>query len=305
MQKPDILYHASADTNITEFEPRNQTPRYEGEPNLIFATPHKQVAAMFLVPRGIPTEISKYGDIYAVFVNGTEEEFDSQDKGGAIYALPSDTFETDEKIGMGETEWVSTESVKPVSKDIYDTALQALEESNVQIYFLFDEVFTLVRNDPSHGLEIVQNQMNAEYDAAILADKNDTLTEWMVDYLNDNDRGRNISLAGGLAEAGQFHTHLIDYPIEKFKILMGPDHAFRYYEDPDKFNSRVEAMVESLKQGWKPVPFIVTDIWNDGLELNDGSHRAEALKRFGVETYSTVFYFKDQAALDDFVGSLS
>jgi hypothetical protein len=38
--------------------------------------------------------------------------------------------------------------------------------------------------------------MTNEYEEAILADKNGTLTEWLIDYLNDNNRGRNIPLAG-------------------------------------------------------------------------------------------------------------
>jgi len=146
--------------------------------------------------------------------------------------------------------------------------------------------------------------MTDEYEAAIEADKSDTLTEWLVTYLNDADRGRNIALAGGLAEAGKFHTNLIDYPIDQFKILMGPDRSFRYYEEPESFNKRVDAMVGSLKKGWKPVPFIASDIWNEGLELNDGAHRAEAMKRFGIKTYPTIFYFKDQVALDSFIKSL-
>jgi len=146
--------------------------------------------------------------------------------------------------------------------------------------------------------------MTDEYKQALLAEKNGTLTKWMVDYLKDKGRGRNVPLAEGLAAEGQFHTSLINYPIDDFYILMGPDHTFRYYEEPESFNTRVDAMVESLKMGWKPVPFIASDIWNDGLELNDGAHRAEALKRFGIKTYPAVFYFKDQAALDKFVESL-
>lgn len=146
--------------------------------------------------------------------------------------------------------------------------------------------------------------MTDEYEQAILADKNDLLTEWMVDYLNDQDRGRNVPLAKGLATEGQFHTKLIDYPIDNFYILMGPDHSFRYYEEPSSFNGRVDKMVESLEKGWKPVPFIASDIWNNGLELNDGSHRVAALKRIGVKTYPTVFYFKNQIALDAFLKSM-
>lgn len=145
--------------------------------------------------------------------------------------------------------------------------------------------------------------MNELYEAAIEADKNDSLTDWLISYLNES--GRNKDLADGLAEDGQFHTPLIDYPIDNLKILMGPSHAFRYYEEPEKFESRIEAMINSLKQGWKPVPFIASkDLWNEGLELNDGAHRAEALKRFGVKTYPTIIYFKNQLALEEFIRSL-
>lgn len=144
--------------------------------------------------------------------------------------------------------------------------------------------------------------MNELYDAAIVADQNGTLTEWMVAYLNSS--GRNTTLAEGLSADGQFSTGLIEYPIDTFKILMGPDHSFRYYEEPDSFNARINAMVESLRQGWKPVPFIASDLWNEGLELNDGAHRAEAMKRYGIKTYLTVFYFRNQIELDEFLNSL-
>ncbi len=156
MPRPAVLYHASTDRTITEFEPRNESPRYEGEPRLVFATPHEEVAAMFLVPKTISAEMGKYDDVYAVFVNGTEEELDAQDKGGAIYSLPTDTFETDQTIGMGATEWVSAQPVTPLSKTVYSSVRDALRENNVRVYFLSNEMFERVQSNPSHGLELVQ-----------------------------------------------------------------------------------------------------------------------------------------------------
>lgn len=145
--------------------------------------------------------------------------------------------------------------------------------------------------------------MNDLYDAAIEADKNGNITAWMIEYLKES--GRNPTLAQGLLADGQFHTSLIDYPIDELKILMGPDTSFRYYEELNEYEARIEAMLDSLRQGWKPVPLIATkDLWNEGLELNDGAHRAEALKRFGVTTYPTVFYFKDKVALNSFLRSI-
>lgn len=111
---------------------------------------------MFLVPKDIPVEISKYNDMFVVYVNGTEAEFAAKDKGGAVYELPSNTFETDKTIGMGTTEWVSSQPVKPLSKQVFESTQQALKDNHIQIYFLSAEVFTRVQSDPSHGLEIVQ-----------------------------------------------------------------------------------------------------------------------------------------------------
>ncbi len=144
--------------------------------------------------------------------------------------------------------------------------------------------------------------MNDLYDQAVHANANGTLTDWLINYLKES--GRNEILADGLSTEGLYHTGLINYPIGKYEILMGPDRSFRYYEEPEKYNKRIIAMVESLQQGWKPVPLIATDIWNKGLELNDGTHRAAALLKTGHLSYPTVFYFKTQKAVDDFVRSL-
>ena len=157
MEKPRNLYHASTEKDVSEFEPRNESPRYAGEENLVFATPHREVAAMFLVPKNIPTEISKYGDTHIVFVQGTVEELKAHDSGGAIYTLPNDTFVTDKEIGMGDVEWVSNQSVKPIAKTVYETSLEALGENNVSIYFLGKDAFARIQADPSSGLEIVKS----------------------------------------------------------------------------------------------------------------------------------------------------
>ena len=157
MEKPIVMYHASPEKDISEFEPRNEFPRYEGEDNLVFATPYKEVAAMFLVPKNIPTEISKYGDTYVLFVNGTEDEFNSLDKGGAIYELPADSFETNKDLGMGDTEWVSKWPVRPISKTLYNLTAEALRENDIRIYFLNDDIFAKVKANPSNGLDIIKN----------------------------------------------------------------------------------------------------------------------------------------------------
>lgn len=156
MQKPEYLYHASSCINISEFEPRNESPRYQGEVNLVFATPYLGVAAMFLVSRDIPTEISIYGDKYVVFINSSEADYSLKDKGGAIYILPTDTFETDSINGMGEIEWVSKVSVRPISKEIFETSMKAMDKYDVDRYFVSDATFQQIQADPAHALNLVK-----------------------------------------------------------------------------------------------------------------------------------------------------
>lgn len=141
--------------------------------------------------------------------------------------------------------------------------------------------------------------MNDSYTAALHADQNGTLTEWLIDFLNAS--GNNSSLAKTLQKRGTFHTGLIEYPISKFKSILGPDHSFLYYEDPEKFNDRAEAMVDAIKAGWTPPPFIVTDFWGNELSLADGAHRMEAMKRLSVKSYPTVLYFQNQRLLEEYL----
>lgn len=47
--KPAALYHASGNRDIEEFEPRNRHTRDRSEGPVVFGTPDKAVASMFLV----------------------------------------------------------------------------------------------------------------------------------------------------------------------------------------------------------------------------------------------------------------
>jgi hypothetical protein len=156
MSQPDILYHASPSTDVTILEPRSEYPRYPGEANLVFATPLKELAAMFLVPRDIETEIGIYGDRYVVFINSSAELYAEQDKGGAIYSLPVDTFETDSVHGMGEIEWYSKVPVQPLSKVVYGTSIEAMDTSNVERFFVNNNTFEKIRANPSDALRLVE-----------------------------------------------------------------------------------------------------------------------------------------------------
>jgi len=155
MANSKILYHASQITGLDTLTPANQTPRYTGESNYIFATPFKALAAMFLAPREISTEISKYGEEFVIFINSSLDEFKKFDKGGSIYSLDGNQFNTDSSVGMGDTEWVCDHDIAPLSEETYESSLLAMHSFNVQTYFVDKETFINIQNNPSNGLNLV------------------------------------------------------------------------------------------------------------------------------------------------------
>lgn len=168
MDKPDFLYHASPHRNIQLFEPRNDTPRFPGEPPLVFATGDKRIAAMFLAPKSSGSvEVTKFGDDAIIIISNTVEDFIAHDTGGAIYHLPADTFTTDPEIGMGEQEWVSSLPVAPIGKELYGTSLGAMLSVGVKVYFVTDEVLESIKSAEDHGFEIISSLHPYEPEADI------------------------------------------------------------------------------------------------------------------------------------------
>lgn len=155
MNKPTLLYHASPKINVDKLEPRNEFPRFTGENNLVFATEHLTLAAMFLTPRDIPIEISVYGEKYVIFINADEAEYALKDEGGAIYTLPSATFEVDPSIGMGTNEWSSKLPVRPISKTIFKSSIEAMDFYGVTRYFVDDVTMKKIRANPANALDLM------------------------------------------------------------------------------------------------------------------------------------------------------
>lgn len=111
---------------------------------------------MFLMPRDIETEISICGNRYVVFINSNEESYTRYDKGGAIYTLPVDSFETDSIHGMGEIEWYSKVPVMPIDKVIYQTSIEAMSKFNVDHFFVDEDVMKKIRANPGDALTLVE-----------------------------------------------------------------------------------------------------------------------------------------------------
>lgn len=140
---------------------------------------------------------------------------------------------------------------------------------------------------------------NIDYENALIAGKEGSIHDWTLKFLEGE--GNNHSLAKTLRQRGQFHLGPVDYPLKELTPILGPDITFKYYEDQQALDKRVEAMQKSFEKGWRPAPLIASDLWEDYFEIADGAHRYELFKKLGVEAYPTIFFFRDQQSLERFI----
>jgi hypothetical protein len=157
-EKPEILYHASKVSGITELTPQigiHMRDRSDGE--VIFSTPDKGFASAFLAEnRGSRfMKIGFFRDILVVIINADREEFIKKDTGGSVYSFSSDTFDYDPNKGMGDKEWTSKESVRPLSEVRYNSTLDAMIEGGAQVYFVDERVFNDIKKAPKNGYDII------------------------------------------------------------------------------------------------------------------------------------------------------
>ena len=154
-EKPPFLYHGSPNKNIETLEPKNKKVRDENEGPVVFATQELDLASIFLA-KGV-VESGKFNNVaYAIIVD-TKENYIKNDQGGRIYLVPSDSFENNPDIGLGKYEWTSKEAVFPSSTIEYPSALQAMLENKVQVYFIDQETYKKIQESDDDGLSILKN----------------------------------------------------------------------------------------------------------------------------------------------------
>ncbi len=136
-ERPKALYHASPVADLEQIEPRNKTIRDPAEGSAIFATPDRALATVFLASSTDRWSSSgKINDIPYFLVAQDRNAFMHADKGGTIYELPADAFSCDPEKGLGKDEWVCDRTVRPKTKEVYPSALDAMIENGVQVYFV-------------------------------------------------------------------------------------------------------------------------------------------------------------------------
>ena len=147
-KKPPFLYHASANKEIKTFEPRAKSVRDPKEGPVIFATPDLALATTFLVNEANDswTQIGKINGVPYMVIRD-KKHFMRRDKGGSIYKFNSGGFTSHPHRGMGDDEWVSKDPVTPVEKTDVKSALEAMIENGVQVFFVDTKTFNSVKHD--------------------------------------------------------------------------------------------------------------------------------------------------------------
>jgi len=156
-EKPETLYIGTKTKGIKEFTPRRGNYRDENEGPVIFSTPDKALASIFTIEgcNDSWTKIGYYGDILVVVICMNREDFLKIDKGGFIYEVPSDTFDYNPNLGMGEKEWTSREPVKPINETSHSSTLDVMVDNGVQVYFVDKKTFDDIWDADDYRKEII------------------------------------------------------------------------------------------------------------------------------------------------------
>ena len=127
----------------------------------------------------------------------------------------------------------------------------------------------------------------------------DRIEDWVRDFLC-SPGSDNAPLADQLLERNGRWGGPVELPIEELHRLAGPSGDPVLVEgDDDEWSDRVADMARKIEDGWEPTPLVVT-FRDDQLVLEDGNHRAEALRQAGRRTAQAVVGFVDGDAREQF-----
>jgi ParB-like nuclease domain len=126
------------------------------------------------------------------------------------------------------------------------------------------------------------------------------LAEWVVDFLA-SPGSDNAALGASLAFSGATYLGPIRFALDRLTPMAGPDEDAVVVPIAEKdWESDVEAMENSMEQGWHPPPLLVSHNGGQYL-LEDGNHRYETLSRTGATYAWAILVFADEAERDRFL----
>lgn len=155
-EKPEFVYHGSPRADIGEFVPRVSMGSGEEYGPQVYASNDLATASMFMADVGKSWSTGEVNGVLYAIIPLPREEFIERDKGGFLYKLSGETFSSDPKRGMGEKEWASSVPVKPIEVKKIESALDAMIESGVQVYFVTDEQYKEMQSSEKRNWEFLK-----------------------------------------------------------------------------------------------------------------------------------------------------
>jgi hypothetical protein len=137
-------------------------------------------------------------------------------------------------------------------------------------------------------------------DAARQAAERDGLGPWVARFLA-SPGSDNAPLGHTLTHPPRTWIGPVRLPLDQLHRLAGPsDQPVLIPVDEDDWGDDVDDLEDKVEDGWEPPPLIVT-YRNDRLELEDGNHRAEGLRRAGEREAWAVVSFESTDERDRFL----
>ncbi|MFA5792177.1 MAG: hypothetical protein WC884_04055 [Candidatus Paceibacterota bacterium] len=155
--KPEQFYHGSSNKDIEELEPRQKSRRNANEGELLFASPDIACATLFLVRMYDDESRKGYDNGSYYFIISNKEKFMELDNGGTVYVLPDSNFTSDPE--QWDREWATKDRVKPKNKIHFDSALRAMIDNGVKVYFTDKETFTEKIRNKIISYDYLENEL--------------------------------------------------------------------------------------------------------------------------------------------------
>ena len=126
------------------------------------------------------------------------------------------------------------------------------------------------------------------------------LAAWVARFL-ESPGSDNPLLAKILSDPPRTWIGPVRLRLDQLHRLAGPpDHPVLCPVDEDEWRDDVDDLEEKVEQGWEPPPMVVT-FRDEQLVLEDGNHRAEAIRRAGEEGVWAVVSFESPDERDRFL----
>jgi len=149
------LYHASPIKNLKILEPKRTISNDQSIGDFVFATRHKKLALMYMLPKGFPLLMNIKSSKPYVVLCGKAQDILKKDKGGALYELSVESFHKTPQSALANYEMVSKKPVIPLNETDYENVIRVLNKEGIAIYFVDTNTFDKLIMNPKQD-SIVQ-----------------------------------------------------------------------------------------------------------------------------------------------------